>query len=266
MDGRYLRIKMLKLKNVTLTALACTYLYETVQAMKYSMKGIEFGDAVFISHKKPFYLPSNIRYEHTSRNKSMDEFSYKLMYEVHKYIKTEFALIVHYDGFVINPQLWKDEFLRYDYIGAPWPELRSFKDIHGKICRVGNGAALRSKKLMEFPSKDKIPFEPGINGLYNEDLLICIKYRHLFEAAGMKFAPLDIAKHFSREAPIPENEGLKTFMFHDYFGENFKNKRFGRVWLKYLFLNKPFKYLNGTFLKPVVKKIRKKYDVLAKYR
>lgn len=257
---------MLKLKNVTLTALACTNLYETVQAMKYSMKDIEFGDAVFISHKKPFYLPSNIRYEYTSRNKSMDEFSYKLMYDVHKYIKTEFALIVHYDGFVINPQLWKDEFLRYDYIGAPWPELRSFKDIHGKICRVGNGASLRSKKLMEFPSKDSIPFEPGINGLYNEDLLICIKYRHLFEAAGMQFAPLDIAKHFSREAPIPENEGLKTFMFHDYFGENFKNKRFGRVWLKYLFLNKPFKYLNGTFLKPIVKKIRKKYDVLAKYK
>ena len=82
----------------------------------------------------------------------------------------------------------------------------------------------------------------------------------------MKFAPLETAKYFGREAALPENKGLKTFLFHDYFGENFKNKRFGRVRLKYLLLNKPFAYLNGTFLKPAVKKIRKKYDVLAKYK
>lgn len=257
---------MLKLPEVTLVALACTHLYETVQAMKHSMKGIEFGDAVFISHKKPFYLPGNIRYQYTCRYANTDEFSYKVIYEMHKYIRTDFTLIVHYDGFVINPRMWRDGFLDYDYIGSPWPELKSFKDINGRICRVGNGVSLRSKRLMELPSKLQIPFEPDERGSYNEDLLICIKNRHIFEANGMKFAPLETAKYFGREAALPENKGLKTFLFHDYFGENFKNKRFGRVRLKYLLLNKPFAYLNGTFLKPAVKKIRKKYDVLAKYK
>lgn len=257
---------MLKLPNVTLAALACTHIYETVQAMKYSMKGVEFGDAVFISHKKPFYLPGNIRYEHTSRNKNMNEFSYKVMYEMHKYIKTGFMLLVHYDGFVINPDMWRDEFTNYDYVGSPWPELKSFKDINGNICRVGNGVSLRSKRLTELLSKAGIPFEPDIRGSYNEDLLICIKYKHIFEAAGLKFAPVEVAKHFGREASVSETKGLKTFLFHDYFGENMKYKRFGRLRLKYWFINKPFYFLNGTFLKPLVKKIRKKYDVLAKYK
>jgi hypothetical protein len=257
---------MLKLKKVTLAAIACTHMYETVQAMKYSMKKAEFCDAVFISHKKPFYLPENIRYEYTSRNESEDDFSYKVIFDLHKYIKTDFALLVHYDGFVINPDMWRAEFLNYDYIGSPWPENKALADIDGNVCRVGNGVSLRSKKLMELPSKINLPFEPGFKGSYNEDLLICAKYKHIFEANGIKFAPVETAKHFGREASVPENKNIKTFLFHDYFGENINNKRFGRVWLKYWFISKPFFILNRTFLKPVIKKIRKKYDVLAKYK
>jgi hypothetical protein len=34
---------------------------------------------------------------------------------------TEFAILVHEDGFIVNPECWSDEFLKYDYIGAPWP-------------------------------------------------------------------------------------------------------------------------------------------------
>ena len=30
-------------------------------------------------------------------------------------------LIVQDDGFIINKNLWDEEFLSYDYIGAPWP-------------------------------------------------------------------------------------------------------------------------------------------------
>lgn len=257
---------MLKLNNVTIAALACTHLYETVQAMKYSMKNVEFADAILVSHKKPFYLPKNIRYAHTSKNKTVDEFSYKVIYELYKYIQTEFVLLIHYDGFVINPDIWKDEFLKYDYIGSPWPENKSLKDANGNICRVGNGVSLRSKKLLELPSKINIPFEAGYKGSFNEDLLICVKNKHIFEENGARFAPLEIAKHFGKEAALPENKRLKTFVFHDYFDENRHLKRFGRVLLKYLFLNKPFGLLNKTFLKPVIKKIRKKYDVLAKYK
>jgi len=248
---------MLKLPNVTIAALACTYVYETVQAMKYSMKDIEFGGAVLISHKKPFHLPKSIRFEYTPKNENFTDFSRKMIYELHKYIHTEFVLIIHHDGYVINPDMWRDEFLNYDYIGSPWPRLLSFKDINGNICRVGNGVSIRSKRLLELPSEINIPFEPAYKGVYNDDLFICVKNKHIFESNGMKFAPLDTAKYFGHEAVIPEIKGIRPFVFHDYFGENYKNKRFGRDRIKHYFVNKPLGFL---------KKKRKKRDVLEKYR
>lgn len=228
--------KKIELKNVTLAALACTNIYETVQALKYSMKGISFGDVVFVSHKKPFYLPKHIRYAYTDRNKTIKDFNYKMIYEMHKHINTEFMLLVHYDGFVINPQQWDNDFFKYDYIGSPWPKNRSLKDKNGNICRVGNSVSMRSKKLMELPSKINIPFEPvnnkGYEGLYNEDIFICVKNKHIFEKNGLVFAPLEVAKHFGREAALAENKGIKPFVFHGYYKENKNNKRFGRLWLK----------------------------------
>ena len=62
-----------------------------------------------------------------------------------KYIDTDFCLIIQGDGFVIHPENWTDEFLKYDYIGAPWRNLA-----HYSFIRVGNGGfSLRSKKLLK---------------------------------------------------------------------------------------------------------------------
>ena len=84
----------LQLPNVTLVAMTSVDIYETVQAMKYSMRGIEFGDAVLITHEKPWYLPKNIRYSHTDKLDNIDKFNYKMTYELYKHINTDFALII----------------------------------------------------------------------------------------------------------------------------------------------------------------------------
>ena len=231
----------LKLPNVTIAALACENIYETIQALKYSMKRIEFGDAVLVSWKKPFYLPKNIRFEYTGKNKTIDEFNYKIIYEMYKYIRTDFMLLIHYDGFVINTLSWQNDFLNYDYIGAPWPKNKYLLDANGNICRVGNGVSLRSRRLMELPSKLNLPFEPAFKGLHNEDLFICVKNKHIFEQNGIKFAPLETAKYFSREADIAEARDIAPFAFHDYFGANKNNKKFGKIFLRGLIGKKPFK-------------------------
>ncbi len=36
------------------------------------------------------------------------------------HVETDYMLIVQGDGFIVNPDAWDDEFLDYDYIGAPW--------------------------------------------------------------------------------------------------------------------------------------------------
>ena len=91
-----------KLPNVTLAAMTSVNIWATIKAMEYSMRGIAFGDAVLITHKKPFGLPKCIRYSHTDKLNNIDDFNYKMVYELGSHIHTEFVLIVHADGFVVH--------------------------------------------------------------------------------------------------------------------------------------------------------------------
>ena len=222
----------LQLPQITLVAITSVHVYETVRALLYSMKNIEYADVVLISHKKPFYLPKSIRFVQTEQLKSVDEYSYFCVYQLADYITTEYALLVHHDGFVVNPPSWTDEFLEYDYVGSPWPlpkdEFR-FRDEEGNIVRVGNGVSLRSRKLMEYPKKAYLPWEKTDSGDYNEDCFLCCKYRKRMEAAGIKYAPLEVAVHFGREHILPENENIEPFLFHQWRGINKKYPRFINV-------------------------------------
>ena len=226
----------LHLPNVTLVALACKDVQATVAAMKYSMRGIKFGDCILVTHKKPFRLPSGIKYMHTDENKSIDDFNYKMVFELYKFISTDYALLVHADGFVVNPEMWREEFLEYDYIGAPWPipKDNSFRDIHGNLCRVGNSVSIRSKRLLELPAQIGMEWkgqstQEGTD-LFNEDGYICCAQRHVFEQYGMRYAPIEIAKYFSHETMIPEIEGIVPFAFHKWAGTNAKYPDFRRKW------------------------------------
>jgi hypothetical protein len=151
-----------------------------------------------------------------------------MVYELGDHIKTDFALIVHADGFVVHPEMWRDEFLDYDYIGAPWPlppegDTTTYRDINGNICRVGNSAGIRSKRLMDFPKKANIPWEGEYaygQMWYYEDGFICCKIRHLLEKEGMRIAPIDVAKYYSHEKMIPEVQGITPFAFHKWEGTN----------------------------------------------
>ena len=150
----------LQLPNVTLVAMSSVNMRETVKAMKYSMERVDFGQAVLITHRKPLFLPKEITYKHTSKLTDIDCFNYKMAYELGDYIDTDFAMIVHADGFVVHPESWRDEFLEYDYIGSPWPMPTNdlmYRDIHGNLCRVGNSVSIRSKRLMDFPKKSNMP-------------------------------------------------------------------------------------------------------------
>ena len=218
----------LELKNVTLVAMTSVNIRATIQAMRDSMRGIRCGDAVLITDKKPFGLPKSIRYSHTSRLNNIDDFNYKMVYELGDHIHTDFALIVHADGFVVHPENWRDEFLDYDYIGAPWPlppegDTTTYRDKDGNICRVGNSAGIRSKRLMDFPKKNNIPWEGEYaygKMWFFEDGFICCKIRHLLEAEGMRIAPLEVAKYYAHEKMIPEIEGIVPFAFHKWEGTN----------------------------------------------
>jgi hypothetical protein len=193
---------MLKLPQVTLVAFTGLDIEGHKKAIEYSCREIEFGAVKLIV-------------EHSN---SIDEWNRKIIYELPKHIDTKFCLLIHADGYIIHPESWREEWLSYDYIGAPWPLPRdsfSYRDINGVVQRVGNSVSLRSKRLLDFANTASLEWK-AFHGFTNEDGFICINYRHEYEKAGMKFAPFEVAKYFSKEHEIPENVGIKTFMFHKY--------------------------------------------------
>ena len=212
----------LQLPNVTLAAATSVKVRETIRALSYSMRGIDFGEVLLITHKKPAFLPKGISYRHIDEMKSIDDFNYNMVYNLGDYIDTDYVLLVHYDGFVVHPEKWQDAFLDYDYIGSPWPLPKvegTFLDANGNLCRVGNSVSIRSKRLLNYPKKAGIPFETD-DGCMHEDGFLCVSIRHLLEAEGMRIAPLELAAQFGREHTIAENKGIDTFVFHKWWGEN----------------------------------------------
>lgn len=193
----------LKLPNVTLITLTGLG-YKTnehVAALKKSCEGIEFGGVKLIQ---------------LAEIVDIDSWNKAVIYELWKYVDTTHALFIHDDGYVINPQLWNDNWLDYDYIGAPWPlptDDYSYLDDRGNLVRVGNSVGLRSRKLMELPTYLDLEWK-SYYGNTNEDGFLTCHNRSKLEEFGIKFAPLEVAVHFSKEHEIPENVGLSTFMFH----------------------------------------------------
>ena len=135
--------------------------------------------------------------------------------DLHEYIDTDFCMTVQTDGFFVNPEAWTDDFLDYDYIGAPWGD-----------GGVGNGGfSIRSKSLLEFVSNHPLSEDPKFD-MHPEDAQICSAYRDDLETAGHRFAPTDIAKKFSKEGLeyIEEDvfgfHGKHTFLLNKYSQEN----------------------------------------------
>jgi hypothetical protein len=135
-----------------------------------------------------------------------------ILSELPDHIHTEFIVIVHWDGFALNGQNWTDEFLEYDYIGAPWtPGMVAPYTRYPEAHRVGNGGfSLRSRKWLE---TCKV-FYPQYTG-FNEDVWCCLTMQEAFEKAGCKFAPLDIAHKWSFEHPMDGyDDHTRSFGFH----------------------------------------------------
>lgn len=189
----------IELSDVTLTCLTNRDLEGHKKAVDKSCEKIDFGKVEMIWDE---------------RCDSIDEWNRRVIYELPNYIHTSHCLLIHADGYVINPELWNPDWLQYDYIGAPWPlptDNYSYRDERAELVRIGNSVSLRSKKLMDLiATREWKPYY----GNTNEDGFICCHNRKWLESQGCKFAPLDVAIHFSKEHEIPENMGLETFCFH----------------------------------------------------
>lgn len=130
----------------------------------------------------------------------------KLVLDSIKNTVQEDFLLIQWDGFVLRPSNWRDEFLNYDYIGAP--VLYNGKTV------VGNGGfSFRSLKLINALAEIRGDVKNQFSDL-PEDMLISVGHRVCLEKLGVIFSPLEIASKFSFESSEYPTDYRNLFGFH----------------------------------------------------
>lgn len=223
------------LKDVTLIIVDCVNYEEAKLALDHCRNCCSFGSIKLLTH---FDIPDDPFIIKIPKISSREEYSNFIVKELYKFFDTSHVLVAQWDGFILNPDRWTDEFLNYDYIGAPWPKNLLGEGVPEHFI-VGNGGfSLRSKKLQDFLGQD-----PRIEMTHKaEDVLICQQYRSLLEEQGFIFAPLEIAQQFSHENdPVTDSFGVHARI--KLVSGKPKEKKLGKIYDCFLY-NGEFKMLN----------------------
>jgi hypothetical protein len=145
-------------------------------AMADSLRDIAFGDAVIFADE-PIAVEGT-RFVKVPKWPNIGQCSHFMWYELPDHITTKFAINIQWDSWIVDAGCWSNEFLAYDYVGAPW--------WYNDALNVGNGCALRSRKLMKFLQQHKDCFPLTIS---QEDHLISRIYRPTLEQCGSAGRP-----------------------------------------------------------------------------
>jgi hypothetical protein len=175
---------------------------------------VEFGEILIFTDKQEQFFSLNtskamVRFVQVPNWPSKIGWS-KFHWQVGPHVRTRQTLGIQWDSWVWDPSMWRDEYLNYDIVGAPW----WYKD--GK--NVGNlGFEIRSKQILQYmyDYRDVYPIITDV-----DDDLVCRKYRLQLEDAGFVWAPEDLARDFAFECTRPAPDS-RHFGFHAAF--NFKH-------------------------------------------
>lgn len=220
--------------NITLITVVGVpdYAYPTSLALKRCLSQASFKDIKIISCVDIPYCDIPIIKIPETTKESYSEF---FVHHLKDYIDTEFCITFQQDGFIIDSKFWDNEFLNYDYIGAPW--LMSEFDLQNirknkPFNLVGNGGfSLRSKKYLHDSST--IQYNPRLKFQVHleagaiptpEDWFICsYNYEKICEM-GVKFPSVKLASKFSIEHPSANKtfdrnnlDSYQSFGFHGSF-------------------------------------------------
>ena len=193
----------LSLPGVTLCAATSVNRAATLAALQRCLDHADFADCLLLSDQAPAEVQARIRHVPIAPLRSSADYSRFMLSGLADHVATEHVLVVQWDGFIVDPGAWSDDFLAFDYVGAPWPH---FIDGHD----VGNGGfSLRSRRLLEAcRSADFVAHCP-------EDVAIGRTNRDMLEQHyGIRFADIATASRFAFERTAPQGA---SFGFHGAF-------------------------------------------------
>lgn len=168
-------------------------------------------DKITLLHPRPYSHPKiDVKLVESDGN------NHCCINEIPKMISCDHVLGVHWDGFIVNPTLWTDEFLEYDWIACPWHT----NNLPNKKWRVGSGG------FYMFSNRMAQAWGSILNQEEHNDWQIGALYRDKFEALGMKYAPFELACRFGKECELDDVKVGETFGFHGFqYGDREKYRK-----------------------------------------
>lgn len=193
---------MLDLSSITLLCVDTRAPDLATWAINRCLQHARFADVVLMTDlARVGRRQGGITYVHAPPIRNVHEYSQVMLTGIGEHVTGSHVLVIQWDGFILRPDLWDEEFRRYDYIGAVWPQFPKTP--------VGNGGfSLRSRKLLDAMR------DPEIVIRHPEDKCIAIMNRRLLEDKhGICFPPADVADRFS----VERTPWHPAFGFHGFF-------------------------------------------------
>jgi hypothetical protein len=196
---------MLQLPNVTLLVIDTVCHELATRSIAKCVSQADFGD--ILSYSDQCIWDDSIYIKSIVGLAGYQEF---LWYSVPwQLLKTSHALVVHWDSWILDANMWLPAYLDYDYVGA------SFFGGSPDGYNVGNGGfSLRSKRLMQCLADNREAYPLGYSR--PEDFIICREHRRQLEAFGFKWAPENVANVFAFDTRKPSPDS-RHFGFHGLF-------------------------------------------------
>ena len=190
---------MLNLKKVTLVSIVTRQHADARAKLEGFLKQADFGGVVVFTDQ-PAHFGGDGCFTVTPRD--YHEWCVWRLTEMPKF-RDKFAghiLFVETDSAIVKPDAWTPDYLKWDYIGAPWLDGMQ-----------GNGGfCLISQRLLAEIEALNIP--PNVVACFPSDYKICRVYRRWLERQGIKFAPLKVAQQFSSEqGPYTNSFGVHSY-------------------------------------------------------
>lgn len=199
---------MINGKTITIAAISARDKLKSIDSINNCCKKFPFFDEKIILTNENGIV-NNICLKDVNF-KEYDDYNDIVINKLNNFIKTDFVLIVHYDGTILNEHLWDNNFLEYDHIAAPWPynNVRMYTSDNSIEWQGNGGFCIRSKKFLQ------ISESIGASNLrpkdYPEDVYLCIINRKIFELYGCLFAPIELCKKFSFENKYDEFHSIEN--------------------------------------------------------
>lgn len=197
----------LDLSDITLLVLHMAETPYPIEGIEQCLKYANFGEVCILTSDKNF-THTLIKNKNIPAIKTMEEYSLFFIRDLWRYFDTDFCMTAHPDGFIINPKSWTDDFLNYDYIGAPWKFYGGrFRDNLGQPAIGNGGFSLRSKKICKYISDNYFIINDNEDKYYS-NCLECKKPNNI------KYPPVNLALQFSQESLLDKN--ITPFGFHNF--------------------------------------------------